>query len=111
MTWLVLTTTPLGPGDAKENVLGERFSSGNHSRCPAAKAMEHWSFTAARLFTYEDTQGQKVTGGTQAQSLQSQKTINTPTVRALKEAQLGQTNSLFWLQLCYILSQMEKGIG
>lgn len=39
----------------------------------AAKAIESWSFAAAKLFTYKDTQGQKVMGGKQAWSPQSKR--------------------------------------
>lgn len=39
----------------------------------AAKAIESWSFAAAKLFTYMDTQGQKVMGGKQAWSPQSKR--------------------------------------
>lgn len=39
----------------------------------ATKAIESWSFAAAKLFTYEDTQGQKVMGGKQTWSPQSKR--------------------------------------
>lgn len=55
------------------------------AHCPAAKVTESWSFAAAKLFTYKDTQERKVMGGTWAWSLQSQKIINTPTFRAFNK--------------------------
>ena len=71
------------------------FSLRTITHCRAGKVIESWSFTAAKLFTYKDTQGQKVMGGKQAWSPQSQKTINTPTFKTFKETQVGQANSHF----------------
>lgn len=69
------------------------FSLKTITHCPAAKVTESCSFAAVKLFTSKDTQGHKVMGGKQAWRPQSQKTINTVTSSAFKEAQASQIST------------------
>lgn len=110
MAILELTTTLLGPGDMESDELRTRSPSGNHSRCPAAKVTQSWGLLRQDCL-HTRTHADKRSWEVLRPSLPSQKTIDIPTVRAFKQAHLGQTNSLLWIQIHNILWQMETGVG